>query len=332
MMGVKKKYALIGITSLIVLIVITVFSVFFGSKSINLSMIAKTLEQGSFQTLNQSIVLKRIIRTLFGVLCGGVLGISGVLMQAVTRNPLADPSILGVNNGAAFFIVCGLTFFQIHSLKEYILFSLLGSLVAFGGVLLIVTSAGRQASPIFFILSGMSVSVLFSSGVTILMLLDQYAADQFRYWQLGSLGSASKQTTIILAIVFLLGLLISLNLTPALNALALGESFSVSLGANPRVIRIASSLVGVILCAFATAFAGPIGFIGLLATHLARLVVGSSYFELILFSPLFGAILLPLADTIGRILGAPGEINVGVMTALIGAPTLIYLARKGEQH
>lgn len=315
------------ISSLFVLLIFAGFaSVFCGVKDISAHDVSSILlMQKVSDPLVESIVQKRIIRTFFAILCGAALGISGALMQGVTRNPLADPSILGINTGASFFVVCGLAFFKISSAWQYIGLAFIGALAAVTIVFGIVFLE-RKVDPLTLILSGTAVSIMFSSLVTTVILVKQDSLDQFRFWQVGSLGSATSQGTMILVPIFIAGFILAMCCAPGLNALMLGDELARNLGVNAVLINVCACIAGIILCA--TALAGPIAFIGLLSTHMTKLIVGSDLRKVIPLSSLTGALFLTIADVIGRLVSDSNEISVGIITALVGAPLLIYLARR----
>jgi len=313
---------------LLLLVIAGFASIFMGVKDITFSnAISALFTHKMTSSLANNIIHKRILRTFFAILCGGALGISGSLMQAVTRNPLADPSILGINTGASFFVVCGLAFLHISTVSQYIGLAFAGALVAAGLVFGIV-AIGHQVDPLTLILSGTAVSIMFSSLVTTVTLVRQDAIDQFRFWQVGSLGTVTSQGTTFFIPIFVIGFLIAVCCAPGLNALMLGNEVAKNLGVNATVINICACIAGIILCATATALAGPIAFIGLLATHCTRLLFGSDLRKIIPLSALTGALFLTSADVIGRLVSDSAEINVGIITSLVGAPVLIYLARR----
>lgn len=277
-----------------------------------------------------SVVQKRVSRTIFSLCCGGALGIAGVLMQSVTRNPLADPSILGVNTGAALFVVSGITFFNITTASQYIWLALIGAAVTTVFVFGIGSMGRGGATPIKLVLAGAATTAALSSLVTAILIPSQYAMDQFRFWQVGSVGSGSWESITIFIPFLLIGMTLAFITAPALNALALGDDVATGLGVRPGLLRVGAICAGVILCGVTTALAGPIGFIGLLATHAMRFVIGPDLRFLIPMSALAGAIILTLSDVAGRLLGSPGELEVGIITAFIGAPILILLAKRSK--
>ena len=277
-----------------------------------------------------TVIQKRIPRTIFSLCCGAALGVAGVLMQSVARNPLADPSILGVNTGAALFVVSGIAFFQITKANQYIWLALVGAAITTVFVFTIGSLGRGGATPIKLVLAGAATSAAFSSLVTAIMIPSQYAMDQFRFWQVGSVGAGSWDSIKIFLPFLLIGLAIAFISAPALNALALGDDVAIGLGVRPGTLRFFAICAGVILCGITTALAGPISFIGLLATHAMRLIIGSDFRFLIPMSALAGAIILTCSDVVGRLIGSPGELEVGIVTAFIGAPILILLAKRSK--
>ncbi|GAB3064387.1 iron ABC transporter permease [Salinicoccus sesuvii] len=284
----------------------------------------------SVETYEANIVRKRISRTVFALLCGAALGVSGALMQSVTRNPIADPSILGVNTGASLFIVSGIAYFNINSAASYMWFALVGAIVTAVFVFGIGSLGKNGATPLKLVLAGAATSAALSSLVTAVMIPRSHVMDQFRFWQVGSVGSGNWDNILLFLPFLLFGMVIAVVCSPALNAMALGDEAAKGLGVRTGLVRLVASLGAVVLCGAATALAGPIGFIGLLSTHLVRLTLGPDLRLVIPFSALLGGIILTASDVIGRILGSPGELEVGVVTAFVGAPLLIALAIRSK--
>lgn len=325
-----KNFKKILLMMLLLLVLAFISSLVFGSKAISLHDVFEGLFHSSVDTHNANIARKRLVRTIFALLCGAALGVAGALMQSVTRNPLADPSILGVNTGASLFVVLGIVLFNITAADQYIWFALLGAaltaLFVFG-----IGSLGKGgATPIKLVLAGAATTAALSSLVTAFLIPNTYAMDIFRFWQVGSVGAGTNHSISIFLPFLVVGLLIAFLTAPALNALALGDEVATSLGVNPKYLRFAAAFGGILLCGAATALAGPIGFIGLLATHLMRLLLGADLRFVIPMSAIAGAIVLIVSDVVGRLIGSPGELEVGVVTAFIGAPILIYLAKKSK--
>lgn len=277
-----------------------------------------------------NVVRKRISRTVFSLCSGAALGVSGALMQAVTRNPIADPSILGVNTGAALFVVCGIAFLNISTASQYIWLALAGAIITALFVYGIGSIGRSGATPIKLVLAGAATSAALSSLVLAIMIPRSDVMDQFRFWQVGSIGSASWNAITTFSPFLLIGLMIAILTAPALNALALGDDVATGLGVRTGVLRLIAALGAVLLCGAVTALAGPIGFVGLLSTHVMRLLLGPDLRFVIPMSAIAGAIILTVSDVAGRLLGSPGELEVGVVTAFIGAPLLILLAMKSK--
>lgn len=305
-------------------------SLFLGSRMVGVSDVMDGLFSQDVAGYGENIVQKRVSRTVFSLCCGAALGVSGALMQAITRNPIADPSILGVNTGAALFVVCGMAFLNISSADQYIWLALLGAMVTAVFVYGIGSLGRSGATPIKLVLSGAATSAALSSLVLAIMIPRSHVMDQFRFWQVGSVGSCSWSEISTFAPFLVIGLFIAIVVAPALNALALGDDVAAGLGVRTGVLRMVAALGAVLLCGAATALAGPIGFVGLLSTHVMRLMLGPDLRFVIPMSALSGAIVLTVSDVIGRVLGSPGELEVGVVTAFVGAPLLIFLAKKSK--
>lgn len=270
----------------------------------------------------------RLPRTLLGVLVGCSLGLAGAVMQGVTRNPLADPGILGVNAGAALFVVIAIAVFGVTSILGYVWFAFVGAGIA-ATVVYSIASLGREgATPIKLALSGAAVSAAFGAVTTSFLLIDQATFDQFRFWQVGALTGRDLTIVAQIAPFLIIGSLLALCLGRVLNTLSLGEDVARGLGANIVLSRGVSAAAVVILCGGATAACGPIGFIGLTIPHVARMVVGPDYRWALPYSMLLSPILLLSADIIGRVVARPGEIQVAIVTAVIGAPVFIALVRR----
>ncbi|MBQ7805398.1 iron chelate uptake ABC transporter family permease subunit, partial [Rhodococcus sp. (in: high G+C Gram-positive bacteria)] len=261
---------------------------------------------------------------------GMALGVAGGLIQAMTRNPLADPGILGVNAGAGFAMVVAVAVFGLTSIWSYIWFAFLGAVIA-TAIVYTLGSIGRGgATPIRLTLAGVAIgSVLggISSGIT---LLNPTAFDQMRQWNAGSLSGRSLEIVLAVAPFILIGLFLALALARQLNAVALGDDLARSLGANITRTRILGVIAVTLLCGAATAAAGPIGFVGLMVPHVARWFVGPDQRWILPYTLVCSPILLLFSDVVGRIVLRPGELQVGIVTAFIGAPVLIMLVRRSK--
>ena len=318
---------------LLVLLVISILaSLAFGSRSIGWSTILDGLFHPELMDHESSVVRQRVVRTIFSFMCGAALGVSGALMQSVTRNPIADPSILGVNTGAALFVVSGIAFLGISTPNEYVWLAIAGAILTAIFVFTIGSLGYNGATPLKLVLAGAATSAILSSLVTAILIPRQNVMDQFRFWQVGSVGAGTWDSIQLLLPFLLVGVAIAIFTAPALNAMALGDEVATGLGVKTGTIRLISAFAGVLLCGAATALAGPIGFIGLLATHLIRLVIGPDLRFVIPLSALSGGIILTIADVAGRLIARPAEVEVGILTAFIGAPILIYITMKAKMR
>lgn len=270
----------------------------------------------------------RLPRTLLGLLCGAAFGVSGALIQAVTRNPLADPGILGVNAGAAFFVTLAVGLLGFHAISSYLWFAFFGA-IAVAIVVYAVGSRGRDgASPARLVLSGVALSAVLGGIGSAITLLDPRAFDGLRVWSIGSLSGRNMDVVLTVAPFIICGLVLSLCVAPSLNAVALGDDPSRALGVNLVRTRILVVIAVTLLAGAATAAAGPIGFVGLMVPHVIRWLSGPDQRWIIAFTVLCSPILLLTADIAGRLVLFPGELEAGIVTAFIGAPVLIALARR----
>ena len=326
----KKKFVLVIILCLALLSVIAMFSVSLGVKRIAFSKVMEVIFGNDLDSIEATIILQRIPRTVFGILAGGALGISGALMQSITRNPIADPSILGVNTGASLFVVAGIAFFNITVAYQYIWLAIIGAGLTAVFVYSVASMGKDGATPLKLALSGSAVSIVLGSLVSTIMLPNNRVMEAFRFWQVGSIGSATWENIALISPFLILGFVISMLISGYLNNLALGDEAATALGTNVVLTRSVGALASVLLCGAATALAGPIGFIGLIIPHIVRLVFGSEMSKMLPLSFIGSGILLLLSDILGRIIGSPGETEVGIVTAVLGAPIFIFAIRKGR--
>lgn len=322
----------VGVTALIVVLVVAaVLSVTFGARDVSLADVWNGLS-GSTDSASAAAVATRVPRTLLAVLVGAALAVSGAVLQGATRNPLADPQILGINGGAALAIVTGIAFFGLSSATSYVWVGMVGAGAA-AILVYAIGSLGRGgATPLRLALAGAVTAVAFSSLTSAILLPRTDVMNVFRFWQVGGVGGATPQTILQVLPFLLAGLVLCLASASALNTLALGDELAAGLGARVRTARLVSSGGAVILCGAATAVAGPIGFVGLVVPHMIRLVVGVDHRWLLPVSALGGAVLLTLADVVGRVIARPEEIEVGIVTALLGAPFFIALVRRQKMR
>lgn len=312
------------------LFIFAVFSISFGAKQIAFSKVIDVILGKDVDSLEATIIQQRIPRTVFGILAGGALGISGALMQSITRNPIADPSILGVNTGASLFVVAGIAFLNITAAYQYIWLAIIGAGITAFFVYSVASIGKDGATPLKLALSGAAVSIVLGALVSTIMLPDDRVLQAFRFWQVGSIGSATWDNISLISPFLIMGFIISMFISKYLNNLALGDEAATALGTNVVITRSVGALASVLLCGATTALAGPIGFVGLIVPHLIRLIYGSEMEKILPLSFLGSGILLLVSDLIGRIIGSPGETEVGIITAVLGAPVFIFAIRKGR--
>jgi iron complex transport system permease protein len=304
-------------------------SVAFGAKPIALPTVADAFLHYD-PTVSDHLVVRslRVPRTVVGVLVGAALGLAGTLMQGVTRNPLADPGVLGVHAGAALFVVLAIHTFGVTSLTGFVWFAFAGAAVA-SIVVYGLGSAGRGgATPVKLALAGSAVTAFLASITTAVLLLDVATLDQYRFWAVGSLAGRDGSVARQVAPFLLVGIAMALASGRLLNALALGDDVARSLGQRLGPARAFCALAIVVLCGGATAAAGPIAFVGLTVPHVARAITGPDYRWVLPYSMLLAPTLLLTSDVLGRVLTRPGELQVGIVTALVGSPFFVVLVRR----
>jgi iron complex transport system permease protein len=302
-------------------------SVAIGTRDVFWSDILMAL-RGHTDNISQAAVAVRLPRTLLALLAGASLGLAGAIMQGVTRNPLADPGILGVNMGASLAVVVGVAWFSIASAYAYIMVAILGAGISAVFVYVIGSMGRGGATPLKLALAGAATSVAFSSLVIAVVLPRNDIAGGIRAWQIGGVGGATFERISHVLPFLIVGFAISLLSARKLNSLALGDELAAGLGERVATARAIASFGAILLCGATTAICGPIGFLGLVVPHLCRLLVGVDHRWLLPFSALSGACLLLAADIMGRIVARPAELDVGIVTALVGAPFFIWIVRR----
>jgi iron complex transport system permease protein len=312
---------------LALLALLCALSVAIGTREVSFADILGGLS-GRVDTVAEAAVAVRLPRTLLALLSGAALGLAGAIMQGVTRNPLADPGILGVNMGASLAVVIGIVWFGIASAHAFITVAIAGAGVS-AVFVYVVGSLGRGgATPLKLALAGAATSVAFSSLVIAVVLPRSDIAGGIRSWQIGGVGGATFERIETVLPFLAAGFIVSLLSARKLNSLALGDELAAGLGENVMAARAVASFGAILLCGAATAICGPIGFVGLVVPHLCRLLVGVDNRWLLPFSALGGACLLLAADIVGRIVARPSELDVGIVTALVGAPFFIWIVRR----
>ncbi|WP_189036206.1 FecCD family ABC transporter permease [Streptomyces daqingensis] len=268
----------------------------------------------------------RLPRTLLGLLAGAALGLAGGLMQALTRNPLADPGVLGINAGAAAAVVTAISLFGVTGYTGYIGFAFLGAAVVSVGVYAV--GGGRGATPARLALAGTALNAALVSYVNAVQLLDTASLDRMRFWTVGSLARAQDEINAKALPFILTGVLMAILLARPLNALALGEDAARALGSRPEVTRAAVIVAVTLLCGAATAACGPIVFVGLMVPHMVRSLTGPDLRWMLPYCALLAPVLMLGADVLGRVLGRPAELQVGIVTVVLGGPFFLYFVRR----
>jgi iron complex transport system permease protein len=317
------------VAAAVVLATVIVASIALGSKPIPFGTVFDALFDYD-PTQDDHIIIRslRVPRTVVGVLVGVALGLAGAVMQGIARNPLADPGILGVEAGAALFVVIAIHSFGVATLLGYVWFAFAGAAIS-SVIVYTLGSLGREgATPVKLALAGAAMTAFVGSITTTILLFDVTTLDQFRFWAVGSLSGRDGRIAAQMAPFIIVGTVMALASGRLLNALALGDDVARSLGQRVGFARLFSAVAMVLLVGAATAAAGPIAFVGLTVPHVARAITGPDYRWVLPYSMVLAPILLLTADVIGRMVGRPGEVQVGIITALIGAPFFVALVRR----
>ena len=323
----RRTFGLIFI--LAALVVVALLSVAVGANPLSLETVWQGLTVRDTSEASTIVWTLRIPRTVVGLLVGAAFGVAGALIQAMTRNPLADPGILGVNAGAGFAVTVGVGVFGVTSITGYIWFSFVGAAAATVLVYLIGASSGT-ASPVTLVLAGVALAAVLGGVTTFLTLIDPNTFDSIRNWRLGSIARTDLSDSMQVLPFIVVGLIIAMALSGSLNSIALGDDLAASLGTRVGRARVFGIIAVTLLAGGGTALTGGIGFVGLMIPHVVRWFVGPDQRWIIAYSALSAPVLVLAADVVGRIIARPGEIEVGVVTAIIGAPVLIALVRRNK--
>jgi iron complex transport system permease protein len=308
-----------------VLACVAVASLVIGAKDLPLTQVWHGLfeDSGSYGDV---VVGERLSRTVLGLLAGAALGLSGAVLQALTRNPLADPGLLGINAGASAAVVTAITFFGVTSLSGYVWFAFLGAAAV--GALVWFLGGSRGATPVRLALAGTAISAALYGYLQAVMITDEAALGTMRFWTVGSLSSADNGTITQVLPFFVVGTALALALARPLNAMEMGDDTARSLGANLTRTRALSMLAATVLCGAATAACGPIVFVGLMVPHVVRSFTGPDLRWILPYATVLSPVLLLGADVLGRIVARPAELQVGIVTAVLGGPVFILLVRR----
>ncbi|MGW4201247.1 FecCD family ABC transporter permease [Streptomyces sp. NPDC004726] len=314
--------------AVLALLVAVLLSLGVGARAIAPSAVFEALFQGGGGDDAEVVRELRLPRTLIGLMVGAALALAGTVLQGLTRNPIADPGILGISQGASVGVVLAIAYAGVHTLTGYVWFAFAGAAVASVAVYAIASSGRGGATPVKLALGGAAINALLVS-VTMAVLTTKAAAlDEFRFWQVGSISGRESEIVQQIWPILTVGILLVAVVARGLDALALGEDVAKSLGQKVATVRITGGVAATVLTGVAVAAAGPIAFIGLAVPHIARAIVGSDHRWILPMAALIGPVMLLVSDVIGRVVFPPGEIPAGVMTALIGVPFLVTLVRR----
>ena len=281
---------------------------------------------------NDHLVIRelRVPRTIIGLVVGAALALAGTLMQGITRNPLADPGLLGVNAGASLFVVLAIALFGVTDPSGYIWFAFAGAAAAAAIVYAVGTLGREGATPVKLALAGTALTAGLTSIITLLLITDIDTLSSYRFWSVGSLVNRDLDTVAALLPFLVVGAILAFAIGSTLNVLSLGDDLARGLGQGVGVSRAIAAVSIVLLCGAATALAGPIVFVGLVIPHLVRPFTGPDYRWILAYSAVLGPVLLVAADVVGRLLSYPSEIEAGLVVAVIGAPVLIVIVRRSK--
>lgn len=307
-----------------------VLSVAVGSAFLPLDVVLRAFTDPDGSVSHVTVSVARVDRTILGVLVGTALGAAGALIQALTRNPLADPGVLGVNAGAGFAVALAVTFLGVTRISQYLPFALAGAVIAVVVVYAIAGGGRNSPTPLRLTLVGVAFGAVLMGMTQALALVDTETFDRMRFWGAGTITDRPGGTIAAIAPFVLAGLLLALLCAHPLNQVALGDDSARAAGVRVGLLRVGVVLAVTLLCGAATAAAGPISFVGLMVPHAVRWFTGPDWRKVIVFSILVAPAFLLGADILGRLLVWPSELQVGVTTALVGAPVLVALVRRSK--
>jgi iron complex transport system permease protein len=319
------------IIGILVFIVFIGFSIVYGYTNTTWKMALNAFT--NFDGSNEHLIIQtvRLPRAMIAAAVGASLAIAGTFMQALTKNPLASPGIFGINAGAGFFIVIAVSLFSISSLQAFTWLAFLGAAVA-ALIVYTIGGLGREGlTPMKLTLAGAAIAAMFSSFTQGFLVINEMALDQVLFWLAGSVQGRKLEVLTSVLPYLVIAWILSLLMAEKINVLAMGDDVAKGLGQRTGMVKLMVALVIILLAGGSVAVAGPIGFIGIVVPHLARSLVGIDHRWVVPYSALLGGILLLAADIGARYVVMPEEVPVGVMTAIIGTPFFIYIARRGLQ-
>ncbi|MBT9255483.1 iron ABC transporter permease [Phycicoccus sp. MAQZ13P-2] len=323
---VALPWALAG--SALVVLAAVAASLLLGVQHLAPGAVLEALTGGGADPETAAIVDSRVSRTVIGLVVGAAVALSGVVLQGLSRNPIAEPGILGLNSGAALAVVLGIRFLGLDSVGGYVVAAIVGTLVVAVLVQSLTLMAPRAGAPVSMALAGAAVMALAQSLIGAVLVTDRGSLDSFRFWQVGSVAGRDAGQVLDVLPFLLVGAVLALTSGPTLDAVALGDDLARGLGQNVVLHRGLAAAGAVLLAATATALAGPIAFVGLVVPHLVRVLVGVGHRRVLLVSALLGPTFVVLADVVGRLVAPPSEVQVGIVCAVLGAPVLVLVVRR----
>lgn len=323
---VALPWALAG--SALVVLAAVAASLLLGVQHLAPGAVLDALTGGGADPETAAIVASRVSRTVIGLVVGAAVALSGVVLQGLSRNPIAEPGILGLNSGAALAVVLGIRFLGLDSVGGYVVAAIVGTLAVAVLVQSLTLMAPRASAPVSMALAGAAVMALAQSLIGAVLVTDRGSLDSFRFWQVGSVAGRDVGQVLDVLPFLLVGAALALTSGPTLDAVALGDDLARGLGQNVVLHRGLAAAGAVLLAATATALAGPIAFVGLVVPHLVRVLVGVGHRRVLLVSALLGPAFVVLADVVGRLVAPPSEVQVGIVCAVLGAPVLVLVVRR----
>lgn len=321
-----RRARVVLICVVVLLLGAIVLSLGVGARAISPADVLQALIAPDSGNADHTVVLtQRVPRTLIGLLAGAALALAGTVMQGLTRNPLADPGLLGVNSGASVAVLAAITVLGVTQPGGFVWFAFGGAAVAAAVVAVIGSRGPDGANPAKLALTGAAVTAGLTAVTLFILTTDRQALDVYRYWSVGGLTARGLDAVAVVAVPILIGITLAGVCARGLDLIALGDDTATGLGHNVTRTRTLGIVATILLCGGATAIAGPIVFLGLVVPHTLRLLVGSDYRWLLLIGAPAGALVLIVADVLGRVIAPPGEVQAGLVVALVGAPMLVSI-------
>ncbi|UNZ21074.1 iron ABC transporter permease [Streptomyces sp. 891-h] len=314
--------------AVVALLLAVLLSLAVGARQIAPAEVFDALLYGGTSDAAEVVRSLRVPRTIVGLMVGAALAIAGTLMQGITRNPIGDPGVLGISQGAAAGVVTAIALAGVHTLTGYVWFAFVGAGIASVAVYAVAASGRGGATPVKLALAGAAINALLIAFIQGMLTTDAATLDEFRFWQVGSIAGRGADVAGQIWPFLVVGVVMALSVARGLDALALGEDVAKGLGHRVGTVRIVGGLAATVLTGVGVSAAGPIAFVGLAVPHIARALVGTNYRWVLPMAALLGPVMLLVADVLGRITFPPGEVPAGVVTALLGVPFLIILVRR----